>query len=139
MLTVIAYQFVVSGSLPRFPYLTQMDLFSLAALVFIAALIIRIPLSRRAAYSLLLMGAGYCLHAAVQSYTALLAAFRRGYEAGMAWPEERIEPFQIGRLLWKINWVARHQAPWLAGMVGRHIPVFEHYQRTRRVAPPPAA
>ena len=34
-------------------------------LVFIAALIIRIPLSRRAAYSLLLMGAGYCLHAAV--------------------------------------------------------------------------
>lgn len=42
-------------------------------LVFIAALITRIPLSRRAAYSLLLMGVGYCLHAAVHSYVALLA------------------------------------------------------------------
>ena len=37
MLTIIAYQFVVSGSLPRFPYLTVMDRFALAALVFIAA------------------------------------------------------------------------------------------------------
>ena len=37
MLTVIAYQFVVSGSLPRFPYLTVMDRFALAALLFIAA------------------------------------------------------------------------------------------------------
>ena len=42
-------------------------------LVFIAALIIRLPLSRRAALSLLLMGVGYCLYAAVQSYAALLA------------------------------------------------------------------
>ncbi|HOT91107.1 MAG TPA: MFS transporter [Anaerolineae bacterium] len=42
-------------------------------LVFIAALIRRLPLSRRAAYSLLLMGVGYCLHAAVHSYIALLA------------------------------------------------------------------
>lgn len=37
MLTVIAYQFVVSASLPRFPYLTVMDRFALASLVFIAA------------------------------------------------------------------------------------------------------
>jgi predicted MFS family arabinose efflux permease len=43
-------------------------------LVFIAALLMRLPLSRRAAYSLLLMGVGYCLYAAVQSYVALLAA-----------------------------------------------------------------
>ncbi|MGC9335589.1 MAG: phosphotransferase enzyme family protein [Anaerolineae bacterium] len=63
-------------------------------------------------------------------YTHLLAAFRRGYEAHMSWPEDPIEPFQVGRLLWKINWVARHQPEWLASMVERHIPVLEHYERT---------
>jgi predicted MFS family arabinose efflux permease len=42
-------------------------------LVFIAMLIMRLPLSRRAALSLLVMGVGYCLYATVQSYVALLA------------------------------------------------------------------
>lgn len=42
-------------------------------LVFIAMLIVRLPLSRRAALSLLVMGVGYCLYAVVQSYVALLA------------------------------------------------------------------
>jgi Ser/Thr protein kinase RdoA (MazF antagonist) len=42
-------------------------------------------------------------------YPVLLAAFRRGYTAQLAWPDEPIEPFQIGRLLWKINWVARRR------------------------------
>jgi len=37
MLTVIAYQFIVAGSLPRFPYLTVMDRVALLALVSIAA------------------------------------------------------------------------------------------------------
>jgi predicted MFS family arabinose efflux permease len=39
----------------------------------IAALIMHWPLSRRAAYSLFLMGLGYGLYAAVQSYSALIA------------------------------------------------------------------
>jgi len=42
-------------------------------LVFIAALLARMPLSRRAALSLIVMGLGYGLHAAVRSYSALLA------------------------------------------------------------------
>ena len=42
-------------------------------LVFIAALIIRWPLSRRAGVSLILMGVGYGLYAAVNSYIALIA------------------------------------------------------------------
>jgi len=42
------------------------------ALVFIAALIIRWPLSRRAGASLLVMGLGYGLYATVHSYSALL-------------------------------------------------------------------
>ena len=71
-------------------------------------------------------------------YAELLAAFRRGYEAGMAWPEDPIEPFQIGRLLWKINWVACYQSEGLMSMVERHVPLFEQYERTGRVARPPA-
>jgi predicted MFS family arabinose efflux permease len=39
----------------------------------IAALIMHLPLSRRAAFALLLMGVGYSVYAAVQSYTALIA------------------------------------------------------------------
>lgn len=71
-------------------------------------------------------------------YLELLAAFRRGYEAHMAWPDDPIEPFQIGRLLWKINWVARHESKWLTSMVERHVPVFEHYEQTGQVVCPPA-
>jgi Ser/Thr protein kinase RdoA (MazF antagonist) len=71
-------------------------------------------------------------------YCELLAAFRRGYEADMAWPDDCIEPFQIGRLLWKINWVARHQPQGLMRMVEGHVPLFDHYEQTGRVAQPPA-
>jgi len=41
-------------------------------LIFIAAMIMRWPLSRRASASMLLMGLGYMLYATVHSYTALL-------------------------------------------------------------------
>jgi Ser/Thr protein kinase RdoA (MazF antagonist) len=71
-------------------------------------------------------------------YATLLPAFRRGYERRMAWPDARIEPFQIGRFLWKINWVACHESQWLKSMVERHVPVFEHYERTGQVIRPPA-
>lgn len=71
-----------------------------------------------------------------QRYGELLAAFQRGYRAYMDWPEDRIEPFQVGRLLWKINWVARNKPQWLVRMVERHVPVFEHYEQTGRVILP---
>lgn len=69
-------------------------------------------------------------------YAPLLAAFQRGYTANIPWPDDPIEPFQIGRLLWKINWVARFQPQQLGHFVERHIPVFEHYLRTGRVILP---
>jgi hypothetical protein len=69
-------------------------------------------------------------------YPRLLAAFRAGYEAHMAWPENRIEPFQIGRLLWKINWVARFKPGSLADMVEQYLPVFAHYDHTGQVILP---
>lgn len=43
-------------------------------LILIAALTMRMPLSRQGTFSLLLMGVGYALYALVPSYTALLAA-----------------------------------------------------------------
>jgi Ser/Thr protein kinase RdoA (MazF antagonist) len=71
------------------------------------------------------------------TYAVLLAAFRRGYERLLTWPDARIEPFQIGRLLWKINWVARYQSNWLANAVERHAHVFAHYEQTGEVILPP--
>ncbi len=70
-------------------------------------------------------------------YPALLSAFRRGYEAHMAWPEDPIEPFQIGRLLWKINWVAKRQPESVSSTAESHIPVFEYFERTSKVLRPP--
>ncbi len=72
-------------------------------------------------------------------YPQLLAAFRRGYTANMPWPEDAIEPFQIGRMLWQINWVARYQPQRLGSVIERFTPVFEHYQQTGRVIFPPKA
>jgi Ser/Thr protein kinase RdoA (MazF antagonist) len=72
-----------------------------------------------------------------ERYPGLLAAFRRGYESFLAWPDDPIEPFQIGRLLWIVNWVARNQPESLAHAVARHIPVFEHYEQTGRIIRPP--
>jgi Ser/Thr protein kinase RdoA (MazF antagonist) len=62
-------------------------------------------------------------------YPGLLAAFRRGYTAYLPWPDDPIEPFQAGRLLWKINWMANRLPKRLAGMVEKHVPVFERYLR----------
>ncbi len=72
-------------------------------------------------------------------YAELLAAFRRGYASLMAWPDAPIAPFQIGRLLWKINWVARFESKWLPSMVERHVPVLEHYAQTGTVIRPPTS
>mgnify|MGYP001167514209 CR=1 FL=1 len=44
---------------------------------------------------------------------------------------------QIGRLLWKINWVARCQSNWLANAVEQHTHVFAHYEQTGEVILPP--
>ena len=72
-------------------------------------------------------------------YPRLLKAFRRGYEALMEWPENPIEPLQVGRLLWKINGVARFEPQGLTGFVQRHVPVLEHWQRTGQIIRPPAS
>ena len=71
------------------------------------------------------------------AYVSLLAAFRRGYTSLLEWPADPIEPFQIGRLLWKINWVARHEPEWLARMIERHVSALTGYEASGRVVQPP--
>ncbi len=71
-----------------------------------------------------------------ERYSGLLTAFRRGYQSLLNWPDEPIEPFQIGRLLWKINWVARFQPQHLSSMVERHLPVFKHFEQSSRITLP---
>lgn len=71
-------------------------------------------------------------------YPILLRAYRRGYARLLAWPENPIEPYQIGRLLWKINWIAGHEPQWLMRMIDRYIPVFECYEQTGQVVLLPA-
>ena len=73
-----------------------------------------------------------------ERYPRLLKAFRSGYEAHMKWPDDPIEPFQVGRLLWKINWVARMAPKWTADSINHHVPVFAHYERTGQVIRPPS-
>jgi len=74
-----------------------------------------------------------------ERYPGLLAAFRQGYSAHLPWPDDPIEPFQIGRLLWKINWMANHLPKRLEPMVEKHVPIFEHYSLTGQVICPPQA
>ena len=42
-------------------------------------------------------------------YPSLLESFRRGYEEYLEWPDGEMEILQVGRLLWKINYVARFE------------------------------
>ena len=65
-----------------------------------------------------------------ERYPRLLDAVRRGYEQHLAWPEGEMEVLQIGRLLWKINYVARFAREHLSAMANRHVPVFDHYERS---------
>lgn len=72
-------------------------------------------------------------------YLVLLESFKRGYKTKMSWPEDPIEPFQIGRLLWKINWVAQYNPINIGKMIERHVPVIENYLETNKVVLPKQA
>jgi Ser/Thr protein kinase RdoA (MazF antagonist) len=71
-----------------------------------------------------------------QRYADLFPAFRRGYAAHLPWPQEPIEPFQVGRLLWMLNWFAEFKPHNLAVQVERYLPVFKTYLRTGKVIMP---
>lgn len=63
-----------------------------------------------------------------ERYPDLLAACKSGYEQLLPWPEGDLEVLQIGRLLWKANYVARfHRASFgrMGGAYGRTFRGFE--------------
>lgn len=70
-------------------------------------------------------------------YPRLFAAFRRGYTSNLSWPDAPIEPFQIGRILWKLNWIAQHQPKYTHVAIERHIPLLEEFERSGKVIAPP--
>ena len=65
-----------------------------------------------------------------ERYVQLFDAFRQGYEELLDWPEGEMEAFQVGRLLWKINYVARYEREHLRPMVEHYFRIFDHYERT---------
>ena len=89
------------------------------ALIIIAALLMRLPLSLRAGLSVLLMGVGYGLYALVHSYTALLAVAVTGSLGFHVWMPLQsslamgmVERHQSGRVMGSLSSVAA-----LAGIV----------------------
>ena len=61
-------------------------------------------------------------------YPDLLAACRSGYEQHLAWPEGDLEVLQIGRLLWKANWVARFRTAVFGDMGAAYGSVFREFE-----------
>jgi Ser/Thr protein kinase RdoA (MazF antagonist) len=62
-----------------------------------------------------------------ERYPDLLAACREGYERLLPWPAGDLEVLQIGRLLWKANWVARFRPAVFGGMGEAYGRVFRGF------------
>jgi len=60
-----------------------------------------------------------------ERYETLLAAFQRGYIQHLAWPEGDLTTLQMGRYLWKLNYVARRERVYLAKFVEYCAGLFE--------------
>lgn len=69
-------------------------------------------------------------------YETLLPLFRAGYERHLPWPEGELGLFQMGRILWKLNWIARFQRKWLAQAVKFNAALFERYEQTGKLSDP---
>lgn len=69
-------------------------------------------------------------------YSSLLPAFRAGYESLLEWPEGSLETLQMGRVLWRLNWVARHQPGRYAGAVSFYAGLIRRWEDTGRLIAP---
>lgn len=63
-------------------------------------------------------------------YAELLAAFRCGYARLLDWPEGKLEVLQIGRLLWKANYVARFVQDSLGALSAQYGDIFRSFEHT---------
>lgn len=62
-------------------------------------------------------------------YQELLASFRCGYERLLEWPEGNLGVLQIGRLLWKANYVARFARESLVSLSEQYGHIFRSFER----------
>ncbi len=69
-------------------------------------------------------------------YERLLAAFRRGYERYLAWPEGDMVLLQIGRILWRLNYIARFWPTRLKEDATFYALLFERYLQQHKLVPP---
>ena len=70
-----------------------------------------------------------------RQYEGLLAAFQRGYESQLDWPEGDLAVLQCGRILWRVNWVARFQRQHLHKSLAFSTKLFERYLKTGKLLP----
>jgi Ser/Thr protein kinase RdoA (MazF antagonist) len=74
--------------------------------------------------------------AGVARYEELLPVFRAGYERHLPWPDGVLGVFQMGRVLWRLNWIARFQRKWLPNAVAFDTELFERFERTGKLSDP---
>lgn len=66
----------------------------------------------------------------------LLPAFRAGYERLLAWPEGQLELLQMGRVLWRLNWVANRMPENFPAAVRFNADLFRRVQSSGRLVDP---
>jgi Ser/Thr protein kinase RdoA (MazF antagonist) len=72
----------------------------------------------------------------ITRYKPLLASFRSGYEKLLEWPAGNLGILQIGRLLWKVNWIARFSPGSLVSMSEQYGALFRNFERTGELCIP---
>ena len=72
----------------------------------------------------------------VEAYEQLLPAMRRGYERHLAWPEGDMVALQMGRAVWRLNWIARHEREWFPDEVAFCADLFERTRKAGRLTDP---
>lgn len=63
----------------------------------------------------------------LERYEQLLEAFQQGYERHLAWPSGNLTLLQLGRMLWRINYIAHFERKWLTESISFYTDLFERY------------
>lgn len=69
-------------------------------------------------------------------YDRLLPAFRSGYEGLLPWPDGHLELLQIGRMLWKLNWVAMRRPEQFSAKTAFTADLVRRFEETGRLHGP---
>lgn len=69
-------------------------------------------------------------------YDRLLPAFRAGYESLLPWPVGSLETLQMGRVLWRLNWVANRIPSDFPAAARFNAELFRRFENTGRLVDP---